>query len=260
VKKYFVDFVSPTFKKPYKLKKDEVGRTRAYIPATVYDNPYLLKNDPGYIKRLESLPELEKQALLLGNWDIKREGLVYDNFSKELVKELQIELYWHIFAGLDFGATNPTACVFIATNGEIFYVFDEIYTPNITLDALAEEIKKRKARIVYHDPSGKGFARELKIRGINCQPADNEVLSGIFHVRQLIEDKKLFVSPKCENLLREIDLYSWDEGKDKPVKAFDHAMDALRYALVTWDKSRPVAPKVKPIGVKRLTTQMLRRF
>jgi len=161
VKQYFVDFVSPTLEKPYKLRRDEVGRTRAYIPATVYDNPHLLKNDPGYIKRLESLPELERQALLYGNWDIKREGLVYDNFTQEHVKELQIEPYWHIFAGLDFGATNPTACVFIATDGKIFYVFDEIYTPNITLDALAEEIKRRNPGVIYHDPSGKGFAREL---------------------------------------------------------------------------------------------------
>jgi PBSX family phage terminase large subunit len=260
VKQYFVDFVSPTLEKPYKLKKDEVGRTRAYIPATVYDNPHLLKNDPGYIKRLESLPELERQALLYGNWDIKREGLVYDNFTQEHIRELQIEPYWHIFAGLDFGATNPTACVFIATNGEIFYVFDEIYTPNITLDALAAEIKRRTPRVVYHDPSGKGFARELRLRGVNCQPGDNDVLSGIFHVRQLIENKKLYVSPKCENLIKEFNLYTWDEGKDKPIKAFDHALDALRYALVTWDSSRPSTPRVRPIGAKRLTSRMFRGF
>ncbi len=260
VKKYFVDFVSPTLGKPYKLKKDEVGRTRAYIPATVYDNPHLLKNDPGYVKRLESLPEPEKQALLHGNWNIKREGLVYDNFTEEHIKELEIKPFWHIFAGLDFGATNPTACVFIATDGEIFYAFDEIYTPNITLDGLAEKIKKRKAKVVYHDPSGKGFARELKLRGVNTQPAENEVLAGIFYVRELLENKKLFVSPKCENLIQEFGLYTWEEGKDKPIKAFDHAMDALRYALFTWHKLRPSIPRVKSSGVKRFTTKMLRRY
>ncbi len=262
VKEYFVDFVSPTIQKPYKLRKDKVGRTRAFIPATVYDNPHLLEKDPGYVKRLESLPELEKQALLYGNWDIKREGLVYENFSQELVKTLKIEPRWYIFAGLDFGATNPTACVFIATDGKIFYAFDEIYTPNITLDALAQEIKKRRPSVVYYDPSGKGFARELTLRGVNCQPAENDLLSGIFYIRQLIADKCLFVSPKCENLIQEFGLYSWEEGKDKPVKAFDHALDALRYALFTF-KHKFHGVYAKSTEVSRQSTQIisdLRRF
>ena len=44
-------------------------RTRIFIPSTVFDNPALLENDPGYIGTLASLPEAEKQALLYGNWD-----------------------------------------------------------------------------------------------------------------------------------------------------------------------------------------------
>ena len=50
---------------------DEITRrrTRIFIPSTVFDNPALLKNDPGYIGTLASLPEAEKQALLYGNWD-----------------------------------------------------------------------------------------------------------------------------------------------------------------------------------------------
>ena len=42
-------------------------RTRIFIPSTVFDNPALLENDPGYIGTLASLPEAEKQALLYGN-------------------------------------------------------------------------------------------------------------------------------------------------------------------------------------------------
>ena len=34
-------------------------------PSSVFDNPALLANDPGYLASLASLPEAEKQALLL---------------------------------------------------------------------------------------------------------------------------------------------------------------------------------------------------
>ncbi len=230
VKKYFVKFAPP-----FKIKRDEIGRTRCYIPASVYDNPYLLRNDPDYVRRLESLPEEEKQALLYGNWDVELEGLIYNNFDFDKhVKDLQIKPSWYIFAGLDFGATNPTAVVFIATDGDIFYVFDEIYTPEILDDELAREIKIRNPREVYADPSGKGRIRELRARRVNVKPADNDVMSGIFKVKEIIKDNRLFISPKSENTLLEIKNYRWAESKDKPLKAFDHAMDALRYAIKTY--------------------------
>ena len=232
VKEYFIDFAPPMV-----IKKDGEGRTRCFIPATVYDNPYLLEKDPGYVKRLESLPELERQALLLGNWNLQREGLVYDEFSERHVKEIDItEGTWHLFGGLDFGATNPTALVCVATNGELFYVFDEIYTPDISLDALAYEVLRRKLTTVYADPSAKGLIRELQLKGIGVEKADNEVLPGIFHVKRLLANNRLFINPRCKHTLEEFSLYVWEEGKDKPVKAFDHAMDALRYALYTFQK------------------------
>ena len=50
--------------------------TRVFIPARVGDNSFLTSADPGYIKRLETLPENEKRALLYGEWDIF-EGAVF---------------------------------------------------------------------------------------------------------------------------------------------------------------------------------------
>ena len=48
---------------------EKLRRTRVFIPSTIFDNPALLKNDPGYLNNLASLPEAEKQALLYGSWD-----------------------------------------------------------------------------------------------------------------------------------------------------------------------------------------------
>jgi hypothetical protein len=41
---------------------------RIFMPAKLTDNPYLMKSDPGYIKRLNLLPEAERRAKVLGDW------------------------------------------------------------------------------------------------------------------------------------------------------------------------------------------------
>lgn len=39
-----------------------------FLPASIYDNPELLNNDPGYLANLEALHPVEKARLLGGNW------------------------------------------------------------------------------------------------------------------------------------------------------------------------------------------------
>lgn len=64
----------------------ETGIWRAYIPATIDNNPILLANDPDYINQLESLkhtdPELYR-AWRFGDWDIQF-GAVFQEFRKSL--------------------------------------------------------------------------------------------------------------------------------------------------------------------------------
>lgn len=48
-----------------------------FIPASIYDNPALLKADPGYISKLKSLPLIERERLLGGNWNISaNDGII----------------------------------------------------------------------------------------------------------------------------------------------------------------------------------------
>jgi predicted phage terminase large subunit-like protein len=50
---------------------DPDGLSRTFIPASVYDNPALLENDPGYLARLMALPYVERQQLLFGDWHVE---------------------------------------------------------------------------------------------------------------------------------------------------------------------------------------------
>lgn len=55
------------------------------IFGTIYDNPWLIKNQPNYLATLEALPLLEKRRLLLGDWEARQEGSTY--FSRSWVEE-----------------------------------------------------------------------------------------------------------------------------------------------------------------------------
>ena len=80
------------------------GRSVLYIPAKVTDNPFLMKSDPGYIKRLEELPEAQRRALLDGDWNIF-EGQYFTGWDPEIhvVKPFPIPDYWRRYLSIDYG-------------------------------------------------------------------------------------------------------------------------------------------------------------
>jgi len=79
----------------------------SFIPATLFDNPALLQINPEYLASLLSLPLLERERLLGGNWKIRPAAGLY--FKREwcpLVDEAPADLdvirYW------DLAATEKT--------------------------------------------------------------------------------------------------------------------------------------------------------
>ena len=56
-------------------------RSRVFVPATVYDNEALLRDDPEYVARLALLPPRERSALLYGDWD-SYEGQYFAEFRQ----------------------------------------------------------------------------------------------------------------------------------------------------------------------------------
>ena len=90
------------------------------------------------------------------------------------------------------------------------------------------------------DPSAAGLITSLQQRGIRVRKAVNDVLIGVSTVTSVLPD--LTVDPSCVNLIAEFGAYRYPEGSrgnsDNPVKENDHALDALRYALMELDKPK----------------------
>jgi phage terminase large subunit-like protein len=74
-----------------------------FIPATVFDNPALLRVNPEYYTWLLSLPILERERLLGGNWKIRPAAGLYFRRERcaivdEIPAELEIIRYWDLAA------------------------------------------------------------------------------------------------------------------------------------------------------------------
>ncbi|MBU7006318.1 phage terminase large subunit [Phosphitispora fastidiosa] len=110
------------------LARDPVTKNRiAFIPAKVYDNEVLMKNDPNYVKRLENLPKDKRKAYLFGDWDIY-EGMAFEEFSHDIhvCKPFPIPAHWRRWRSLDNGYADPFAWYWFAVSEDgIVYIYRE---------------------------------------------------------------------------------------------------------------------------------------
>ena len=124
-KERFVDVAKPlsTYIDP------QSGQSRCFIPANIYDNPTLIENDPNYIKRLESLPEIEKLRLLYGVWDVF-EGQVFTELSQKThgCEAFDIPPEWEKFMAFDWGYSRPWGAFWFAVDFDgVLYLYREYY-------------------------------------------------------------------------------------------------------------------------------------
>ncbi|MGC9361057.1 MAG: phage terminase large subunit [Anaerolineae bacterium] len=74
---------------------DPMGLSRQFIAASLYDNPTLLRYDPGYVRRLQALSLLERERLLNGNWAITPKGNVFRRkWFRRIVDRAPDDLRW----------------------------------------------------------------------------------------------------------------------------------------------------------------------
>lgn len=137
------------------------GLKRIFIPARVTDNHFLLQSDPGYITRLESLPESERRALLSGEWDIF-EGQFFPEFKNDpdhyrdrlfthVIAPFVPPREWKIYRSFDFGYARPYSAAWWAVDfdGRLYRIL-ELYgckkdasgrdMPNIGVKKTPDEI------------------------------------------------------------------------------------------------------------------------
>lgn len=207
-----------------------------------------------------------------GIW-ASREGLVYDGFDRNIhvIRRDQVPELRTRFRSVDFGFANAFVCQFwgLDYDGRM-YLYREIYCTQRTVRVHSKKInevsvgERFTATICDHDAEDRAT---LKENGIASIPAKKAIRPGIDAVTERLKVQgdgkpRLFV---VEDALAEIDLslreaglptctldefgsYAWPESKpnrndkEEPIDAYNHGMDALRYAVMYLDGGHPAKP------------------
>ena len=231
------------------------------------DNPRLYDHDAKewtqeglvYIARLDKLTGARKQRLRFGKW-VQAEGVVYEGYDPKvhLIDRFDVPADWRRFRVVDFGFTNPFACLwFAADNDDRLYLYREIYHTQRTVKTHCETINKFtepiEQTICDHDAEDRATLEE---NGIPNIAANKTVSVGIQKVQERLaiaddEKPRIFImrdsiveidqslveakKPWCTE--QEISDYVWANkaNKEEPVKENDHGCDGIRYGVMYLD-------------------------
>jgi len=203
---------------------------------------------------------------------------VFDEFDpeKHIIHEKfdPVQVEGRIYRGIDFGYRHPyVVWVHQAISGELT-LFDELEGSDLTVDELADEIKRVDARngitesdvkLSACDPagasatdSGLSAVERLGRIGIKLIHRPSEINTGVDLLKSQLLDAagvvRLRFTANCQQTIEHLRHYRWGKDGEKPVKGegHDHAVDALRYLVVNLKGRKPAGwSGAKVMGVGR---------
>ena len=230
---------------------------RRFIPAKLYDNPYLTE-DGRYEANLLGLPEMQRRQLLEGDWDIA-EGSAFSEFNRQIhvIDPFEIPNDWVRFRACDYGYGSHTGVLWMTiTPEDQVIVYRELYVTKVTAEDLADMIKDIESgeRIKYgvldsslwHNRGDRGpsLAEKMNMKGCRWRPSDRSRGSRVagkneihrrLQVDEFTEEPRMLIFNTCRNLIEQLPSIPLDKNnpEDVDTKSEDHLYDALRYGLMT---------------------------
>lgn len=250
---YTLNWIYRELIKPFKAgTRDDIE----LIQAASWENPYHSLHDPQALELKKRTMDSRRFNMLYGGqWD-KMEGLVYDCFSENdnICDPINLPEGTRYIAGVDWGY-NPDPFVVLVhallPDGRRYQV-SEFYKTGQTPTDMVNVCKQKKQIFgithFYCDPSQPGLIEEFNRNGIPAIGADNDIARGIGAVYETLKTRtfKLF-RKSSPYTLDELESYHYPDQQDlrpdqnakepKPVDQNNHAMDAMRYAVIMTHRS-----------------------
>ena len=213
----------------------------------------------------------------LTQWECKKpskEGLVYGGEFDESVDILPRPWIYNpaypVYCGQDFGDQDPMVTLFyqLLPDGKTMVLFDEVHDNKITASSYAKNyliprrLKYKSQAWIVHDPSGAGYAREMKAarddedHSIGAMlPAQKQTVDeGVQLVKTMHESHRIKVSPNCVHYIKEKRNYHYLPGTDKIADEFNHCMDPERYVMVKLFGAKEKDPQRKIYGMPSISS------
>jgi hypothetical protein len=238
------------------------------VQAKPFENRFLLEQIPNFYTQLQhSYDERFYQQEVLGSYVNLHAGLVYPAFDRrehvrgDLTLNPRLPLRW----ALDFNY-DPMCSVVAQIEGKTVKVVDEIFLRQSGTAAACEEFCKRygdhsSGIYVYGDASGnkhhssspstdfsiiqeffRNHRSSVTLQGNGSNPSVRDRINLVnMKLRSAAKDVQMHVSPKCKELIKDLEQVSYKSGTDEIDKVRDpmrtHLSDALGYLL--WKECRP---------------------
>ena len=209
---------------------------------TIDDNPFLPESFKENLKK-EYAGTVFYDRYILGQW-VLAEGLIYKLEDYNLVDTVPDRGEYYI--SCDYGTLNPFSAGLWCWDGKIATRIREYYysgrdeRSNKTDEEYYTELEKLAGDLhvksVIVDPSAASFIEVIRRhKRFTVKKAVNDVLPGIMTTARYLQDGTIKIHLSCEDAIREFGLYRWDEEstEDRPIKENDHAMDDIRYFVMT---------------------------
>jgi PBSX family phage terminase large subunit len=210
---------------------------------TIDDNPFLPTSFVENLKK-EYAGTVFYDRYIRGLW-VLAEGLIYPMFGAECVVDDAPDAGVY-YISCDYGTLNPFSAGLWCWDGKTATRMREYYYSgrdernNKTDEEYYAELEKLAGNLpvksVIVDPSAASFIEVIRRhRRFKVQKAVNDVIPGIATTARYLQDGTIKVHRSCKDAIREFGLYRWDEGanEDRPIKENDHAMDDIRYFVMT---------------------------
>lgn len=176
-------------------------------------------------------PSLYKHKWLGEPSSLERKVYKDWKFIEELPHEARLVKY-----GLDFGYTNdPTAVVAIYEYNGGFILDEVLYQKGLSNKQIADVLKGVPSAPIIADSAEPKSIDELRLYGLtvlSAQKGQDSVRQGI----QFVQRQRISVTKRSFYLTEEYNKYMWKMDRDGkiinvPEDQYNHALDALRYAL-----------------------------
>ena len=217
---------------------DEKDEDILAITTNYMCNEWLGEDDTKLFEKMKIKYPKRYKVEGLGEWGII-DGLVFENWRVEAIDKSKVD--GEFIVGLDFGYTNdPTAIIssIVDEENERIYVVNEFFSKGLLNNQIAQILldKGYSKTVIMADSAEEKSIEEIRRAGVRRIKGATKGKGSILQGIQKLQQYEIIIDSSCINLITEFENYAWDkdkndEGINKPIDAYNHGIDALRYSL-----------------------------
>ena len=224
----------------YEFTVENPPENSIFHHSTYKDNPFLNEEYVAALDEMEIRNPAKYRIYGRGEWGVDSEGLVIKNWHTEEFDPMKLSaLGYERRAGCDIGWVDKSAIIDTLYDREnkTIYVFNEFYKSGCQLSELAQafmdmDLKKTKVYVDAAEARSIAYFKQEGIRAEACKKGSGSVKAGLM----FLQDHLIIVHPSCENLITELENFSYIKSKqtgewtEDTTHEWSHAIDGLRYA------------------------------